>query len=153
MSGQRVPGTDRRVLHEVGVGGQGGVEGVDARQLPVVDDTARAAAWAASSGLGDDGRDRLAVVVDPAVGEHRAVGVRDAEPRHRGRQVGRGDHVDHAGDRAAAAVASMPSTSAQPTGTVTRATCSAPGKRRSARNRCAPDARSPPPYRSTGRPT
>ena len=69
--------------------------------------------------------------------EHGTVLVGDAEPRHRRGQIRRGDHVDDPGDPAGARDVDAQDVGA-PDRDVTSATCSAPGKRRSATKRCAP---------------
>jgi hypothetical protein len=94
-----VAGADRGVLDQVGVPGERGVQGVDAGQLAEVDDDGAGAGLRGVEGLGEDGGHRLAVVVHPAVGQHRPIGVRDAEPWHRRGQIGGRHHVDHPGDR------------------------------------------------------
>ena len=144
---------DRGVLDEVGAGGEGGVEGVDAGQLR----GSRRRRHARPPGRRRRSRRapprpaRRGSSTRPSASTGRSV----CETPNRGIGEGRSAGVTTSTTPgiARAAAASMPSTSAQPTGTVTSATCRAPGNRRSATKRCAPDARSPPPYRSTGRPT
>ena len=94
---QGVAGTERRLLHEWRVGGQGRADGGDRGQLLVRDPHGRRAGLGRIERLGRDRRDRVAVVFRLARREHRAVPELGPEARHRLRQVRRGEHEAHAG--------------------------------------------------------
>ncbi len=94
-AGERVVGADRRVLDERRCRVQRGGDRADRRQRLELDADERGRLLGELAGLGGDGRDRVAVVLRLADGQHRAVAQLGPEARHRRRQVvGRHDEPD-----------------------------------------------------------
>ena len=95
---ERVARPERRILDERRGRVERGRDREDRRQLLVVDPDEARGGLRRVAGLGRDRRDRLAVVVRLADREDRAVDELRPEPRHRLREIGRGDRQAHAGD-------------------------------------------------------
>ena len=85
---ERVAGAERRVLDERRGRVERGGDRDDRRERLELDADERGGLLGGVAGLGRDRRDRLAVVVRLADGEHRPVAELRPEPRHRVGQVG-----------------------------------------------------------------